>query len=98
MDFYSILIYSLILNLILLISLLSPNIVYLIHKYHFIWKNTDEHGYSTPKQYRYKNNTKVILLKDNTTWTIIEMARYDYLIQNSKGVNKIVLQSEIKLF
>lgn len=30
--------YSLILNIILLFSIFSPNIVYLIHKQHFNWK------------------------------------------------------------
>ena len=89
---------SLIVICILLICLLSPSIVFLIHKKHFIWKNTEEWGYSTPKQYRYTKGTKVVLLETGDEYVIMENGRHDYLIWSEEKHNaKVVLQSEIKL-
>lgn len=97
------LIYSLIFNCILLFCIFVPNIVFLIHKKHFIWKDITEWGYSTPKQYRYSVGTKVILLESGVEYEIIETGRHDYLIRrviyddNYGSDQRVVLQSEIKL-
>lgn len=95
--------YILIINCILLFCLFSPNIVYLIHKKHFIWKDVIEWGYSTPKQYRYTKGTLVLLLDSDVEYIIIETSRHDYLIRrkvynnNYEADQRIVLQSEIRL-
>lgn len=95
--------WSMIGNIILLLCLLSPNIVFEIHRRHFIWKNTNEWGYSTPKQYRYSKGTIVTLLDSDVEYVILETGRHDYLIRrviyhNDTGLDqRIVLQSEIKL-
>lgn len=84
---------------ILVVCLLSPDIVFMIHRKHFIWKNTSEHGYSTPKQYRYSKNDTVIFIENGVEYLIVETGRYDYLIirKDGEGDQRIVLQSEIKL-
>lgn len=92
-------IYSLVINIGLLACLLTPDIVYLIHKKRFILKNVAEWGYSTPKQYRYSKGTIVVLLESGVVYKIIETGRHDYLIcrEDNDTNYKIVLQSEIKL-
>lgn len=88
---------------VLLFCLFLPNIVYLIHKKHFIWKNIEEQGYSTPKQYRYSKGTIVLLLDSDVEYIIIETGRHDYLIKrlvydDIVGLDqKVVLQNEIRL-
>lgn len=91
--------YSLIANFVLLFCLFSPNIVFFIHKKFFIWKNTSEWGYLSPKQYRYSVGTIVILLESGVEYEILENGRYDYLIcrTDTRGDLRIVTQSEIKL-
>lgn len=90
---------SLSLCFILTICLLSPDIVFMIHKRHFIWKNTDEWGYSTPKQYRYSKGDSVIFHQNEEEYVIVETGRHDYLItkRNGEGDQRVVLQNEIKL-
>jgi hypothetical protein len=91
--------YLFIIIIALLFSLFSPNIVYLIHKKHFIWKNVEEWGYSTPRQYRYSIGTVVIALDNEKEYKILENGRHDYLIclTNGEGDYRIVLQNQIKL-
>lgn len=92
---------SAILNCILLFFLFAPNIVYLIHRKHFIWKDKDEWGYSTPKQKRYKvgDMVRMIYDMDATVYKIIETGRHDYLICKADGSGDytIVRQYEIYL-
>jgi hypothetical protein len=96
---------------ITLICLFTPDIVFMIHKEHFIMKNVSQWGYSTPKQYRYAVGDEVILsdphngpepmynnyVYKGTTWTVLETGRHDYLLQNEDGINIIVKQYEISL-
>jgi hypothetical protein len=91
--------YLLIVICVLLFGLLSPNIVYLIHKKHFMWKNVNMWGYSTPKQYRFGVGTIVIALDNKKEYKILENGRHDYLIclTNGEGDCRIVLQNQIKL-
>lgn len=99
MILYQIHIIYLSITIILMFCLLSPNIVYLIHKKWFIWKNTEEWGYLTPKQYRYPIKTIVCLLDSDIKYKILETSRYDYLICriDGEGDYKIVRQDEIRL-
>lgn len=95
---------------ITLFCLFTPDIVFMIHKEHFIMKNVSQWGYSTPKQYRYAIGDEVILSNPvdepspmsnfhykGTTWAVLETGRHDYLLQNEDGINIIVKQYEISL-
>jgi len=66
MDYYIYLLYSLIINCVLLFCLFSPNIVYFIHKRWFEWKKQDlkkelfelENELDIPFNLRYYNKFK----------------------------------------
>ncbi|XAI97290.1 hypothetical protein [Leptolyngbya phage Lbo-JY46] len=97
------LLFSIVLNIILLFCMFVPNIVFLLHKKYFIWKDVTERGYHTPKQYRYSKGKTVLLLDSDVEYVIVETGRYDYLIRrlvydDVYGLEqRIVLQSEIRL-
>lgn len=76
-----------------------------INEFKKIFENN--HGYSTPKTYRYKvgQKLKISNQKENDTKfdigetvEIIETARHDYLIKNNKGQLEVVYHYELELF
>lgn len=90
----------LIVIIILLFCLGSPNICRVIHSKYLGW-TVNEHGYSTPIQRRYKVQSIVKLINsvDQRKWVILENGRHDYLIQSMDGKEekRIVYQSDICL-
>ncbi len=92
---------SLVVNCVLLFCLFSPNIIFLIHRKHFIWKGKDEWGYASPRQKRYKvgDTVKLIYNTDTTLYKILETGRYDYLICKADGSGgyTVVRQDQIYL-